>query len=258
MEVMVSDDLRSQVHTALRALAEHSSDAPSADHAGFHRLDVTFGCELAETERLDLVEVVVGAHLLRRYRQQLEALGIALPDEAAITNWAIAQEEETIGAEEIAIATELADVLDVPPIFPPAEPPQSDASKGENGQAEKSEKKQTVVKRVYVQDNRLFVEFPFDRAKVNAMQPLKELVEDWAFNRYKRQEWSFPVDAASTVYQVTRGFSGFVYTLDAVQHIKRTSRKECRLTHIFAKRGRYASEEQKGEDMRQYFCFLII
>jgi len=28
----------------------------------------------------------------------------------------------------------------------------------------------------------------------------------------------------------------------------------CRLTHKFAKRGRYASEEQKGEDMRQYFC----
>ena len=58
------------------------------------------------------------------------------------------------------------------------------------------------------------------------MQPLKELIEDWAFNRYKRQEWSFPVGAASTVYEVTRGFQGFTYSDDVIDLIKRNHRKE--------------------------------
>ncbi len=226
MEVTVSEDLRSQVHTSLRALAEHSSDTTNADRAGFHRLDATFGCELAETSRLSLVEVVVAARLLRRYRRQLDALGATPPDEAAITSWAIEQKDETISAEEVTLAIELTDVLDLASAFLGAERPESSSQEDANDQVRKDEQKGTTIKRVYLQNDRIFVEFPFDRRSVNAMQPLKEVVEDWAFNRYKRQEWSYPQDAAWTVYQVTRGFQGFVYSLDAIALIKRTSRKE--------------------------------
>src|SRR6266487_1187386 len=222
MEVTVSQDIRVQVHTGLRALAERSPDATNTDQVGFHRLDVTFGCELAETSHLSLVEVVVSARLLRRYRRQLHALGATLPDEEAIINWAIEQ-DELINEEEQAI--ELAHVPESASILPSTEQTESQSPTDATAQDDHGEKA-TVVKRVYLQHDRIFVEFPFDRSKVNAMQPLKEIVEDWAFNRYKRQEWSFPQEAASTVYEVTRGFRGFVYSLDALALIKRTSRKE--------------------------------
>lgn len=221
----MSEDPRSQVQTALRVLAERSSNARPADQAGFHRLDVAFGRELAEAEHLDLAEVVVATRLLHRYQRQAHALGISLPDEEAVIRWAV-EGDEFVNEDAMAVARELVDVLESTSIFTPEEPSQSDSSEEESDQADKGEKKQTVARRVYVQDDRLFVEFPYDRSRVTAMQPLKEVVEDWAFNRYRRQEWSFPVRAASVVYQVIRGFSGFAYSPDAVKHITHASRKE--------------------------------
>lgn len=208
----VSDDIRSQVHAWLRTLAENSTHATNTDRTGFHRLDATFGCELAESSHLSLGEVVVASRLLRRYRRQEESLGMALPDETTVIQWAVEQ-DEVISTEEGTI------ILEITSVSPSVEQTTSADATGQAGKA-------TVAKQVYLQHDRIFVEFPFDRSKVNAMQPLKESIEDWAFNRYKRQEWSFPQETASTVYEVTRSFQGFVYSPDALALIKRTSRKE--------------------------------
>ena len=222
MEVMVSEDLRSQVHTWLRALAERSRDTPSADQAGFHRLDVTFGRELAETERLDLGEVVVAVRLLRCYLRQLEALGATLPDEATSIDWAVEQ-DESISEEEQAIVLELSHLPEPQSISPITEQPETPPEANDAaGQSEKA----PVAKQVYLQGGRIFVEFPFDRAKVNAIQPLKESVEDWAFNRYKHDEWSYPQIAALSVYEAIRGFEGFTYSQDAIDLLKRGYRKQ--------------------------------
>jgi hypothetical protein len=188
-------DIRSRVHACLQALARGNNDATNSSHAGFNRLDAAFGCELAEKEYLSLAEVVVGTRLLRRYRRQLEALGMAVPDEAKTISGAIEQ-GEGISAEEMALTGESANAPDKP------------------------------SKRVYVRDGRLCIEFPYDRAKVATMQSLKEAVADWDFNRYQRQEWSFPRNAASTVFKAIRGFQGFVYSVEATQLITRTYRKE--------------------------------
>ncbi len=224
MEVTVSEDIRTQVHTSLRALAKRNANETNPDRVGFHRLDASFGCELAESSHLHLEEVVVAARLLRRYRRWGVPLGAALPDETTIIEWAIEQ-DEVISNEEKAIDLELTDGRDLTSVSTSTEQTGTEVSADTKDQTDLSEKA-TVVKRVYLQHDRIFVEFPFDRSKVNAMQPLKESVEDWAFNRYKRQEWSFPQAAASMVYEVTRGFQGFVYTLDALALIRRTARKE--------------------------------
>jgi Helicase conserved C-terminal domain len=226
MEVMVSEDLRSQVHAAVRALAECSSDAPNAGQTGFHRLDVTFGRELAATEQLDLGEVVVAARLLHRYQRQLGAIGVTLPDEATIINWAVEQ-EESISEEEQAMSLELAHLPEPPSISPTIEPPE--ASPEANDVSPQSQKP-PVAKRVYLQGGRIFVEFPYDSAKVNAIRPLKESVEDWAFNRFKRDEWSYPQIAALSVYEAIRGFEGFTYSREVVDLLKRTYRKQALVT----------------------------
>jgi hypothetical protein len=48
----------------------------------------------------------------------------------------------------------------------------------------------------------------------------KEIVDDWEFHRSQRQEWSFPAAAAREVDEVTRGFQGFLYSGEAIDHVK--------------------------------------
>src|SRR6266446_6339078 len=83
MAVTMSDT-RLHMHACLHVLAGRSDDATNSSHVGFNRLDATFGCELAEKEHLSVAQVVVGTRLLRRYRRQLEALGMTVLDEEAI------------------------------------------------------------------------------------------------------------------------------------------------------------------------------
>lgn len=229
--IMKTGDVHLRVQACLRALAEQGTQADmSGDHLGFHRLDRAYGCELAEKtmEWLELPQIVVATRLLRRYRQQLERLGLTPPDEAEATQWAIEQ-EIYLDDDEIALRLEMADLPNdySSVVSPTTESSESSPQEGsDNAATEKDEAKKPTAKRVYIEDGRLFVEFPFDRAKVNALQPLKEIVEDWAFNRYKRQEWSYPQEAAWTVYQVIRAFKGMAYRTGAIHCIHQAYRKE--------------------------------
>jgi hypothetical protein len=237
MEAVISEDLRSQVHTWLHTLAQ--GDMTTPDQAGFHRLDAAFGQELAETAQLSLGEVVVACRLLRRYQHRLESSGVPFPDEATVIDWAVAQDDELLSEEEQAIA-------DLPETVPVSSLPQQPLSPPEtNETAEKVEKVPVVAKQVYLQDGRIFVEFPFDQAKVNAIRPLKQTIEDWAFNRYKRQEWSFPQAAALSVYDVVRGFEGFTYSCEAIALLKQAVRRQALIA---------ASQEleQRWHELSQY------
>ena len=240
MEVIASEDIRARVHAGLHALAQQSRDTMTASQLGFHRLDVLFGCELAATSRLRLEEVVVGVRLLGRYQRRGVVQGYSLPDEADIFEWAIDQ-EEFIDEEEQAIADELAH-LSTPTSTSLIT--QQTVSSEENDGTLQSENT-SIAKRIYLQNDRIFVEFPFDRAKVNAIQPLKEVVEDWAFNRYKRQEWSFPQKAVLSVYEALRGFEDFAYSRDAVALIKRAYRKQAFVSAV-------QKVEQHWHELSQY------
>jgi hypothetical protein len=211
MNVTLSEDIRSLVQNSLHTLT---------DHGGFRRVDAAFGHELAAVPHLSLVELVVSTRLVRRYQRQLNMQEGVLPDEATILTWAI-ENDEIISEEEITLTQEFAERRDSSPV-PSTEQSQSPA----NAKNQAGKKEQSTIEQVSVQDDRIVVEFPFDRAKVNAIRPLKEIIEDWAFNHYQRQEWSFPLDTASTVYDVLRGFPNFTYSVDAVHAIKRAFRKE--------------------------------
>ena len=224
MVITMEGSVGSQIHACLRALASHAA-AISTDHPSFHRLDMAFGCELAETdsEELTLAQAVVGARLLRRYRRELERLGLTPPDEAVVTEWAIEQ-HIYLDEEEIALAVEMADLPTLDSVSPAAEAPSSNQEALQGDAAEK--KDEPKQPRAYIERERIFVEFSYDRTKVAALQPLKEIIADWAFNRYHRQEWSYPQDTAWSVYQIIRNFQGLAYSLDAVACIKRAYRKE--------------------------------
>jgi SNF2 family DNA or RNA helicase len=220
------DDQRAPIQMALCALAAQ----------GFHRLDREFGRELTESEQLDLPQMVVAARLLRRYRPQLEHLELILPEEAILIQWAIEQ-DEVISKEEHTMLLELSSQPEPALVAEQPESPPETTDQSE---------KPPVAKRVFLQDDRIFVEFPFDRSKVNAIQPLKEIIEDWAFNRFKRQEWSFPQEAALRVYEITRTFhQGFTYSKEATTLIKRQHRQE---TLVAAAR----ELEQRWHELSQY------
>jgi hypothetical protein len=54
----------------------------------------------------------------------LDTIGTTLPDEETVIRWA-AEQDEFISEEAMAIVLELAHVLDIVSVLPPAEPPES-------------------------------------------------------------------------------------------------------------------------------------
>jgi hypothetical protein len=143
-------DVQAQVHACLRFLAGRYHGAHSLDQAGFNRLvrvDAAFGRELAETERLTLAQVVVGARMIRKYHRQLEAGGLHVPMPKEVDAYLKTQIAQAGKSEQPGM---------------PALP------RGEKG-----------ANRVYLYQGRIIVEFPFDRRKSNALALLKGVVEDW-------------------------------------------------------------------------------
>lgn len=204
MEMIV--DVRTQVHECLRFVAERE---------GFHRIDADFGQELAETESLRPAQVVVATKLLHSYQHQFKASGLVVPDEGTVTSWAA--EHTLLNDDEMQVL--LSDVT------PSLEPIITPINKVEDGTHASELVKEEPINLVSVQYGRIFVEFPFNQSKVNALRPLKDGVEDWAFNRYKRNEWSYPVEAADVVFEALRAFHDFTYSPEVMTMVMHAYQK---------------------------------
>ncbi len=178
MMVAIVPDVRLQVHECLRYLASRC-DGDEKD--GFKSVDALFGRQLAEADQLTLAQMVVGAKLIRKYRKRLEAARLGIPTQLAVKAYLTAQ--LTLAAPKQAM-------------------PRQGAVPSKSGN------------RVYIGDGRLAVEFPYDRAKYDAIVPLKETVPGWRFNFFKRKEWSYPLEAINIVLDALKPFHDFVYNVD--------------------------------------------
>lgn len=243
------EEVRAQVHICLTTLLEQQR---------ISTVDAPFALELAQVDPISPAQSLVAVRLLRRYATARAAYDLALPDEQAVLDWAMVH-ADTLGgddlASEIALAGELAAHLET---VPPGEQHTVEAlAPGEvrNDVVHKSTEEQPVS-RVSVQKERLVVEFPFHRPKVGALQPLKDSVEDWAFNREHRNEWSYPLVASWEVYQVLQQpvFADLAYSANAINAIKREFRREALMRQIQAVEERWRLLEQMAtlEAVRPY------
>lgn len=205
---------------------------------GGHIVDVPFALELAKAGPHQSAHVIVATRLLRRSTAALTRYDLTAPDEPTVLTWAMAQPDALDGddlASEIALAETLGARLET---LPPEERHTVDALAAGSVREDVVQKstEEQPVSRVSVHKERLVVEFPFRRPKVDALQPLKETVEDWAFNREHRSEWSYPLPASWEVYQVLQGqvFTDLTYSANAINAIKREFRREALARQIQA------------------------
>ena len=132
-------------------------------------------------DQLTLAQMVIGAKLIRKYRRQLEAVRLRVPTQPEVEAYLTAQ--LTLAA-----------------------PKQAESRQG--AVLNKKESK------IYLKDGRLAIEFPYDRAKYDAIAPLKEKVPGWRFNFFERKEWSYPLEAIDIVLDALKPFHVFVYYVD--------------------------------------------
>lgn len=179
--------IRSQVENCLRYLVENDSYLVGAD--------VLLSSRLAEQSALSAAQVVFGARLARRYQQVLEIAGLAVPPEEAI-DAAIEQEKSQAGklAEQEAQQRSM---------------PKSELSLSEGEEPPKNPNQVYLHHDRSSNEQRIVVEFPYSRAKVQALQPLKDSVDGWAFDRYGKKEWSYPAVAAVQVVESLAEFPDF-------------------------------------------------
>lgn len=179
--------IQSQVENCLRYLAENDSHLTGAD--------VLLSSRLAEQSALSAAQVVFGARLARRYQQVLEAAGLTVPSEEAI-DAAIEQEKNQAGK----LAEQEAQLHSMP---------KSELSLPEGEEPPKNPNQVYLHQDRSFNEQRIVVEFPYSRAKVQALQPLKNSVDGWAFDRYGKKEWSYPAVAAVQVVESLAEFLDF-------------------------------------------------
>ncbi len=222
-------EIRTQVHTCLTTLLANRKVSI---------VDVPFALELAKDGPYQPGQVIVAARLLRRYTAALALYDLAVPDESTMLAWAMMR-RDLLDGDDLATENALAEALVAR--LEPLPDEELHTIEGlvpgeiRNDVVHKSTEEHPVS-RVSVQKERLVVEFPFNRPKVGALQPLKETVEDWAFNREHRNEWSYPLSAAWEVYQVLQGpvFTDMAYSANASNAILCEFRREALARQIAA------------------------
>ena len=183
------DAIREQVQACLQFLANQNEDVS--------RLDAVLSAKLAEQDSLSAAQVVFGARLVLRYQYLLAGVALTVPASEVIDALI---EAEKIQAGQVAEAQ-----VELPQIAVSVPPAPDD---------EQLDKPKKNLNHMYLHRDRLLgdrvvVEFPFDRAKVNALQPLKESVEGWQFDIFHKKEWSYPSGAAAQVIDALAAFPGF-------------------------------------------------
>ncbi len=78
--------------------------------------------------------------------------------------------------------------------------------------------------RIYIAHNRVIVEFPYTPTKHMVLAPLKDTVADWAFNRFKEIEWSYPLEAIVLVVQTLETLPDFALSHQATLLLQRAQR----------------------------------
>ena len=64
------------VHTALARLSAVCNFASSYDYAGFNKVDARIGHDLSDRPFLSAKQAALGKRIIRKYRKQLEGLGV--------------------------------------------------------------------------------------------------------------------------------------------------------------------------------------
>jgi superfamily II DNA or RNA helicase len=155
------ETLQQQVLECLRFLAHNDLLSGS---------DAILSNNLADLATLSTAQMVFGARLARRYPQEVEAAGLMVPAAEAIDSY-LEREQERAGREAEAAAGITAENLEA---------------------LLKSPSRVTLA--TDVGDKVLImVEFPFDRAKVTAVQALKERIQGWMFDHFSKKDWCYPV-----------------------------------------------------------------
>lgn len=180
------ETVRQQVENCLHYLATHDISLTGTD--------VLLSTRLVALSPLSAAQVVFGARLARRYQQGLEVAGLTVP---ATENIEALLEEEKLQAGRLAEQE-----------YRISEPEPS-VPGGEAKPAEKNPNRVYLHQDRNFNEQRIVVEFPFDRAKVSALQPLKESINGWSFDRYSKKEWSYPATAAAQVMESLAEFPPF-------------------------------------------------
>lgn len=189
METIKQEQVIEQIHTGLRHLTAMDYDhAEQANGLGFSKVDTWVGQELASQESLSLAELNFSFSIVRKYRKQLKNAGYDLPTAEQVNQY--------IGENKVKEYTRVSFRQE---------------KIEEQREARKAEQKKANPDKVSIEHGRILVQFGFDRAKVEAIQPLKKSVKDWAFNRYGKKEWSFPKTATEQVLKAIQQFDDFEY-----------------------------------------------
>jgi len=243
-------DLRDQVHEALRFLADRCDGARSLDGENFHKIDASFGRQLADSSSLTLPQLVVGSNMIRKYRRQLESGGLHIPTRQEVEQYLA--EQKTIMSRREALPAQV------------QKPAPAD---------------QPAHHRVYVEHRRIIVLYPYDRAIHAAIAPLKQKIQDWGFNRYGLKEWSYPLESVNLVLDALHPFEHhFSYSpeiaavVEQMRHEEELACQQAELEQAFEEMERLAAMEAaqpfldgtplpNGEALfghqREAVCFLI-
>lgn len=185
-------NVQEQIHECLRYLAGVCDYAEKQDGQGFNSVDTWVGHQLASQESLSLSETKFAYDIVRKYRKQLEHANHTLPTTDDVASYIGDNKVEEYTRHQLRAM-------------------KREEQHAVEQEAMREEVKQTCPDKVFVAHGRLIVQFTYNPAKVNAMQPLKKSVKDWAFNRYGNKEWSFPKSAVEQVLEVIKGFDDFTY-----------------------------------------------
>ena len=185
---MVDTSLQEKVLACLHYLATHGTGLAQAEASQIKYM--------SGQRSLSDGQVLFSSRLVRRYEAQLAAGLLTLPPEEAIdASLATAKYE---AGELLENQVQQRQAKRQPPVTEEGKAPPANPNKI-----------YLYLDRSFGNEQRLVVEFPYDRKKVDTVRELKDMVEGWAFDRHSKKEWSYPASAAGLVLDTLAEFPEF-------------------------------------------------
>lgn len=180
--------LQEKVRACLLYLAENRAELAQAEW--------TMIKALSGYRPLNAGQVLFSSRLIRRYEAQLAAGSLTLPPEEAIDASLAAEKREA--GELLEIQVQQRQAKRQPPVTEEGKAPPANPNRIS-----------LYLDRSFGSEQRVVVEFPYDKAKVRAVQALKDIVDGWAFDRHSKKEWSYPASATPLVLDALAEFPEF-------------------------------------------------